>query len=174
MPHSTATSCNGSPRSGEQAVDIWEALQVHLWFVDRKAAEKRRELAAHNARAKLRPVEIEGSETNKIAAENGIEGAGADGGGGQGAAKDISAAAMAYAAARALAAVEARRDGGGGAGVESSGKGQGSPRQDAGAVGGVEKPLETAPAIKLEKADGEGEGQQEFRVAEVESNDDLE
>lgn len=70
---------DGDLPSGMQAEDIWEALQLFLWFADRKAAEKKKALAAANAKAKLAPVVLDGGETDDAGADKRADGGGAKG-----------------------------------------------------------------------------------------------
>ena len=159
---------NGELPSGQGDDDIWEYLQLYLWFEDRKAAAKKKEIAAASAKSKREPIVLTGSETEVAGAGNGAEGVGASGAKGGGAVKSFSPTELSAAAARALEAADARRKAGEGAGADQSSKGTGASEDaaesDDGATKEVEGMAEIAAGVKREKT-GEEEEEEEEEVA---------
>ena len=56
---------NGDLPSGQQAEDMWKHLQDQLWFLDRKEAQRRKDLAAANEARKASPVVIDEGKSDK-------------------------------------------------------------------------------------------------------------
>ena len=56
---------NGDLPSGQQAEDTWKHLQDQLWFLDRKQAQRKRDLAAANEARKASSVVIDEGKADK-------------------------------------------------------------------------------------------------------------
>ena len=56
---------NNELPSGQQAEDMWKHLQDQLWFMDRKEAQRKKDLVAANEARKASPVEIDEGKSDK-------------------------------------------------------------------------------------------------------------